>query len=368
MKLIPVSQPALIGNEKKYVKDCLDTNWISGKGKYLDLFEKKFADYINVKYAITCSNGTVALHLALLSLDIGNNDEVICPTFTYVATANSVLYTGAKPIFVDCEPDTWNLNPKKIEKLITKKTKAIIVVHIYGHPCDMEPILKIARKYNLYIIEDAAEALGSEYKGRKCGTFGDVATFSFYGNKIITTGEGGMVVTNNKEIEKKVKLLKGQGMDLKKQYWFKVVGYNYRMTNVQAALGLAQLENIKKFINQRRKIADLYNKYLADVDGITLPIEKPYAKHSYWMYSILVNDSTNRDRLMRFLKVRGIETRPFFYPMHTMPVHKKVGTDDLKISEKVSKKGINLPTFFGLKKKEIKFIAYKIKQFEDLIK
>jgi len=366
MKFIPVSQPALIGNEKKYINDCLRTNWISGHGKYLDLFERYFADYLEVKYAMTCSNGTVALHLVLLALNIRKGDEVICPTFTYVATANSILYVGAKPVFVDCEPDTWNIDSKKIEKLITKKTKAIIVVHIYGHPCEMDPILKIARRYNLYIIEDAAEALGSEYKNRKCGTFGEVATFSFYGNKTITTGEGGMVVTNNKKIGERIRLLKGQGMNSKKRYWFKVVGYNYRMTNIQATIGLAQLENIEKFLEKRRQIASWYKKYLSDISEVVLPIEKKYAKHSYWMYSILVNRKKDRNKLMEFLRNKGVGTRPFFYPMHIMPVYKKINSNkNLRVAEDIASRGINLPTFYELTERDIRYIASKIKKFYD---
>lgn len=367
MKIIPVSQPALIGNEKKYVNECLKSTWISSKGKYIDLFEKAFADYLGIRYALSCTSGTTALHLALLALGIKKGDEVICPTFTYVATANSIRYVGATPVFADCESDTFNINPFKIEKLITKRTKAIIVVHIYGHPCDMDPILKIARKYNLYVIEDAAEALGSQYKGRKCGTLGDVAIFSFYGNKIITTGEGGMVVTNNKKIAERVKLLKGQGMDPKKRYWFPILGYNYRMTNIQAAIGLAQLENIEKFISKRRKIAKMYNYYLKGIDGLVLPAEKNYAYHSYWMYSILIEDEyrRGRDEVMKFLAKNGIETRPFFYPMHTMPVYKKINKNkDLKISEDIAVRGINLPTFYSLKKKDIKFISHQLIKFK----
>ncbi len=355
MKFIPVSKPSLVGNEKKYITDCIKSSWISSHGKYIKMFEENFAKYLGINYATTCSSGTTALHLALLSLGVGCGDEVICPSFTYIATANSILYVGAKPVFVDCEPDTWNLDPQKIEKLITKKTKAIIPVHLYGHSCDMDPILKIAKKYDLYVIEDAAEALGSKYKGIKCGNFGDVSIFSFYGNKTITTGEGGMVVTNNKKLLKKIELLKGQGMDPKKRYWFSVLGYNYRMTNIQAAIGVAQLESIEKFVLKRRKIAETYNSCLKNIKGITLPVEKEYAYHSYWMYSILIK--RDRNKIMEFLMKNNIETRPFFYPMHVMPVYRKNDKNNLKTSEEVSKKGINLPTFFDLKKKEIQFIT-----------
>ncbi|KKR80710.1 MAG: hypothetical protein UU26_C0011G0001, partial [Candidatus Daviesbacteria bacterium GW2011_GWC1_40_9] len=257
---------------------------------------------------------------------IKNGDEVLCPTLTYIATANSILYVGAKPVFLDCQKDTWNIDPAKIEEKITKKTKAIIIVHLYGHSCDMEDILKIAKKHNLYVIEDSAEALGSKYlpadrqgKEKMCGSFGDIATFSFFGNKVITSGEGGMVVTNNDELAKKVALLKNQGMDTNKRYWHPVLGYNYRLTNVQSAIGLAQLENIGKFILKRRRIAKMYSRYLKNIEGITLSLEKDYTFHSYWMYCILIEKEygVDRDRLMSLLEKQGIQTRPFFYPIHT---------------------------------------------------
>jgi len=360
---IPVAEPALIGKEKKYVIDSLDSNWISCLGKYIDKFENKFARYLNIKHAATCSNGTVALHLALLALDIKPGDEVICPTFTYVATANSIKYVGAEPVFVDCEPDTFNIDPEKIEKKINKKTKAIMVVPIYGHPCDYDKIIQIANKYGLFIIEDAAEAIGAEYKGKKCGTFGHINTFSFFANKTLTTGEGGMIVTNNSQLDEKVRFYKGQGMDIKKRYWFKSIGYNYRMTNIQAAIGLAQLENIKKHLSKRKKIAKLYNKYLKNITEIQTPIEK-YGKHSFWIYSILVKNRADRDKLMLFLTNKGIETRPFFYPMHTMPVYDYVkNKSQLKTSEIIASMGISLPTFYNLKEKEIIYISNQIKNF-----
>lgn len=363
-KLISIAKPALIGNERKYVLDCLKTNWISSIGKYINLFEKRFSEYIGTKHAITCSSGTTALHLALLALGIKKEDEVICPVFTYIATANSILYVGAKPIFIDCEQSIWNIDSTKIEERITKKTKAIIITHLYGHPCDIDPILKIAKKYNLYIIEDSAEAIGSKYKEKMCGSFGDIATFSFYGNKIITCGEGGMIVTNDNELAKKVVLLKSQGMDSNKRYWFSILGYNYRMTNIQAAIGLAQLENIEKFILKRREIAKIYNYCLKDIEGITFPIEKDYAFHSYWMYSVLIEKEYRLDRneVIDFLAKQGIETRPFFYPVHTMPVYQGLNYYDFSISEEISRKGINLPTFYGLKEEEIRLIADFLKR------
>lgn len=362
-KSIPVSKPALIGKEKEYVLDCLESSWISSNGKYIELFESRFAEYMGVKHALSCCNGTVALHLALLALGIGLGDEVIVPTLTYVATANAVKYTGATPVFADSESDTWNIDPEKIEEFITNKTKAIIPVPLYGHPCDMDAIMDISRKHGLYIVEDAAEALGAEYKGRKCGSIADISIFSFYGNKTLTTGEGGMVVTNDDALAEMVRLLKGQGMDQKRRYWFPVVGYNYRMTNIEAAIGLAQLENIGKFLEKRRLIAMWYSENLKDIPGITLPVEKDYALHSYWMYTILIEDGfgKNRDEVIELLQRNGVETRPVFYPMHVMPVYKE-DSDRLKCAEGIALKGINLPTFYELTNEDVEFIGEVLKK------
>jgi perosamine synthetase len=362
-KRIPVSQPAFIGNEKKYVMDCMDTGWVSSIGKYVNEFETKFAAYIGSKYAVSCCNGTVALHLALMALGVAPGDEVIMPTLTYIATANAVKYCGAKPVFVDSEPETWNIDPALIAGKITKKTKGIIVVHLYGHPVDMDPVMEIAKKHNLWIIEDAAEAHGALYKGKMVGSFGDIATFSFFGNKVITTGEGGMVVTNNSKLAEKVRLLKGQGMDPGRRYWFPIIGYNYRMTNIQAAIGLAQLENIQRLLEKRRTIASLYHQQLGELKAfLTLTEEMKWARHSYWMYSILLKDtnSISRDRFMEMLGEKGIETRPLFYPMHVMPPYKQSAVD-FPVSTDVAARGLNLPTYSLLTEEDIKYIAQSIK-------
>lgn len=356
---IPIAAPALIGNEKKYVNDCLDSNWISSNGTYNKRFEDEFARYLGVAYAIACCNGTAALHLALLALGVGKGDEVIVPALTYVATANAVHYTGAEVVLADCESITWNIDPNNLENLITSKTKAIIAVPLYGHPCDMDAIIDMARKYGIYVVEDAAEALGAKYKDRYCGSIADISTFSFYGNKTITTGEGGMVVTNDAHLAAKVRLLQGQGMDPHRRYWFPVIGYNYRMTNIGAAIGLAQLENIEIFLAKRRIIASLYNKYLSGIHGIILPVQMSYAVHSYWMYSILVGYGykKTRDEVMSLLGKHGIETRPFFYPMHIMPVYKCDDTYDGKIATQIASQGINLPTFYDLREEDIEYIS-----------
>ncbi len=282
-KNYPVSETNLNGNELKYVTDAVSSSWISSNGKYIDLFENEFANYLGVKHAIAVSNGTVAIHLALLALNIGKGDEVIVPNLTYIATANAVSYVNATPVFADSEADTWNINPECIEKLITPKTKAIIPVHLYGNPCNMDKIATIAKNHNLYIIEDAAEAIGSQYHGKKTGSFGLISTFSFYGNKTITTGEGGMVATNDDELASKIRLFKGQGMSFTKRYWFDVIGYNYRMTNMQAAIGHAQMERINDLVNAKRQNARHYNRFLNDIDqsGFTCRIT--------WYYQYLLD-------------------------------------------------------------------------------
>lgn len=366
---IPVSQPALVGNEKKYVLDCLDSNWISSNGKYIHLFEQEFADYLGVKHALTCCNGTVALHLALLALGIGFGDEVIIPTLTYVATANAVTYNGAIPVLVDCEPDTWNIDPSKIENLITSRTKAIIPVPLYGHPCDMIPILEIAQRHGLYVVEDAAEAVGARYMGKLCGSIANISTFSFYGNKTITTGEGGMVVTNDDELAAKVRLFKSQGMEPTRRYWFSQIGYNYRMTNIQAAIGLAQMENIDLLLAKRREIAGWYNEHLSGIPGIKLPAIKKYAAHSWWLYSILIENEygESRDAVMDRLSEGGVESRPFFYPMHVMPVY-SVGGTFFDVAMDVSHKGINLPTFYGLCEQQVVHVATLLREIANPIK
>lgn len=360
---IPVASPSLIGNEQKYVIDCLESNWISSNGNYIEKFERSFAEFLGAKHSIACCNGTTALHLALLALGIGSGDEVIVPTLTYVATANAVAYTGAEVVLADCEPLTWNIDPDVLEPLITPKTKAIIPVPLFGHPCDLDPILALAKKYGLYVVEDSAEALGAKYKGNFCGSLADISTFSFYGNKTITTGEGGMVVTNDDDLAARIRLYKGQGMDPGKRYWFPVIGYNYRMTNIAAAIGLAQLENVHLFLNKRRKIAAWYTELLSEMPDIILPTVQEYAEHSWWMYSVLVEDGCgrSRDEVMEALATYGIETRPFFYPMHTMPVYAHRTTGNLLVSESVSAKGINLPTYYDLSQQDVEFIATVLK-------
>jgi perosamine synthetase len=362
-KLIPVAAPMLVGNEKAYVMDCLESTWISSSGKYVEQFEAEFADFCRVKHAISCCNGTVALHLALMALGVGLGDEVIVPTLTFVATANAVTYCGARAVFVDSEPETWNIDPGLIEAKITPRTKGIVVVHLYGHPVDMDPILSIARRHKLFVVEDAAEAHGAEYKERRVGSIGDIATFSFYGNKIITTGEGGMVVTNDDHLASRVRQLKGQGMDPNRRYWFPVVGYNYRMTNVAAAIGLAQLEKVEWHIERRREVARWYYEGLKDNPSLILPVEKEWAKNVYWMFSVLLDEKikTSRDEVMVRLLEQGIETRPIFHPMHVLPPYCSSSQDSsLPVAESIAQRGMNLPTWAGLGKKDVHFVCQSL--------
>ena len=363
-KKIPVASPMFLGNEKKYVNDCIESTWISSAGKYINEFETKFAQFCGVKHALSCSNGTVALHLALMALDIKAGDEVIVPTLTYIASANAVKYCGATPVFADSDRYTWNLDPKAFSAAITDKTRAVIVVPLYGNPVDMDAIMEIARSHNIYVIEDAAEAHGATYKGKKSGSIGDICSFSFFGNKIITTGEGGMVTTNSDELANKMRLLKGQGMDPTHRYWFNIVGYNYRMTNIEAAIGLAQLENIDEHMKNRLRVCAAYMKELSNMlDYIEFQSVQKDATHVQWMFSILIKDTVkkSRDELIEFLAQNNIETRPVFYPMHVMPPYYE--DKSYPNAEYISQRGLNLPTHCMLTQEDIVFVCDKIKEF-----
>ncbi len=367
--MIPVCEPFLDGNELEYVKEAISSTWISSGGKYIKDFEQKFPEYISVNYGTVTTSGTTALHLALRAIGVSEGDEVIIPAFTMIASAFSVCFCGAKPVFVDCDRETWNINPDLIEEKITSKTKAIMVVHIYGHPCNMAPILNIAKKHNLLIIEDAAEGMGSLYKGEKCGSLGDIACFSFFANKMITCGEGGIVVTDNQKFYDNCRYFKNLCFPLDKPRVFSHddIGFNYRMTNVHAAIVLAQLEKIDTYVKLRREHAKLYNERLKDVNGITLPCEKEWALNSYWMYSILIEDGfkLNRDQLMQALKEEGIGTRPFFVSMHRQKSLENFGCDcsgEYPVTDEISQKGLYLPSASGLKKEQIDIICDTIRK------
>jgi len=352
---IPLYKPYLIGNEKKYVNQCLDSTWISSKGNFISKFEQKFSNFIKVKYVTTATNGTCALHLSLLALGLKEGDEVIVPSLTYIASVNAISYVGAKPIFVDSLSTTWQMDPDDIRKKITSKTRAILCVHLYGHPCDMNKITKIAKENNLFLIEDCAEAIGSYFDNKHVGIFGDISTFSFYGNKTITTGEGGMVATNNHTIYEKVLKLKGQGLAKNKEYWHDIIGYNYRMTNICAAIGLAQLENIEIILTKKRNIAHCYKNYLLNTN-IEFQKNEYNVINSYWMFSVLFENEQIKEQIRQKLIEVGIETRTVFHPIHMMPMYKNINLQ-LKISERLSSLGINLPSWPGLKNNQIKFIC-----------
>ncbi len=357
----PVYQPAISGNEKKYVLECLDSTWISSKGKFINQFEKSFSEFLGVKYSASVSNGTVALHTALLALGIGPGDEVIVPTFTYIASVNAIHYTGAKPIFVDSQIDSWQMDPEDVKRKLSSNTKAIMAVHLYGHPCDMNKLTKLCADNNLFLIEDCAESFGSKYADNYTGCFGDIATFSFFGNKTITTGEGGMVSTNNEDLYNKIFHIKGQGLAKGKEYYHDIIGYNYRMTNICAAIGCAQLENAEKIIAKKRQIANWYSKALED-----LPLKSHQAVgpvfHTFWMITIMVDDELHRNKLRSFLKEKAIETRPGFYPVHKMPMYYEEG-EVFPIAESLGQRGINLPSYPELTQENVKYITEQIKLY-----
>ena len=358
-KFIPISKPFIGEEELRLVTDAVSSGWVSSLGPYIEEFENLFANYCECKYALTTSNGTVGLHLALEALGIKAGDEVIVPDLTFVATANAVSYTGAKPVFVDIEANTLCIDPEKIEEAITCHTKAIVPVHLYGHPANMDLINHIAEKYNIIVIEDAAEALGSQFKSRPVGSLGLCGVFSFYGNKLITTGEGGMIVTNDLSLYLKAKDLRDHAMSKERRYWHDSIGFNYRMTNLQAALGVAQIKRIDYFLNARREIMDWYRQDFYGFPRVILNREEKWAKSSFWMICLEIFDIdiAGRDDLIRTLKENGVDSRPFFYPISDMPMYTKSNTPN---SHKISSMGINLPIYIGLSRLDVKEISKKV--------
>ncbi len=366
--IVPVNEPELLGNEKKYILRCINTGFISSAGPFVEKFEKKFAKTVSRKFAISVVNGTAALQLAFESLNLKKGDEVILPSFTIISCVLPVVRSGLKPVLVDSDPITWNMDLDQVEKKITSKTKAIIAPHIYGLPIDMNRLLKIAKKNKLKIIEDAAEVLGLKYKNKMCGSFGDVSTFSFYANKHITTGEGGMIVTNDKKIAEKCKSLRNICFNNKRRFLHYELGWNYRFTNLQSAVGLAQLEKLNKFVNKKRLIGNIYNKHLSKINHFQTPLKKTkYAKNIYWVYGVVLKKKSiiNAESLMKKLKSFGIETRNFFWPLHKQPILNKMGLFKkvkLPVSENLAKNGIYLPTGIALTLSQQKFVINKIKK------
>ncbi|HEY6803770.1 MAG TPA: DegT/DnrJ/EryC1/StrS family aminotransferase [Pyrinomonadaceae bacterium] len=360
-RFIPVAAPVLAGKEEAYVLDCMRSGWISSAGKYVFEFERSFADFCGARHAISCNSGTAALHVALLSLGVGPGDEVIIPTLTFVATANAVTYCGARPRFVDIDPETWTIDPAQIEAKINPRTKVILPVHLYGQVANMEAITEIACKHNLFVIEDAAEAHGAKFRGRRVGSLNDVAAFSFYGNKIVACGEGGMVVTNSDEVARCATQLRGQGVDSSQRYWFPVIGYNYRMPNLTAAIGLAQLESIDWHLTRRRQVVGWYKDLLNEVPGISWQTTGENCEAVDWMFTIVMDEriQMERDEVMGRLAKRGIETRPVFYPMHILPPYQAMAADDgdFPVAERIARSGISLPTWSGLQLEEVEYVC-----------
>ena len=364
--VIPVCEPTLGGNELKYVQQAIETNWISSAGSFIREFEARFAAACGTKYGIACANGTVALHLALATLGLEPGDEVIIPTFTMIATINAVTYCGATPVLVDNEPDYWQMDVQQVADKITPRTKAIVPVHIYGHPVDMDALNEIACRHGILVIEDAAEAHGAEYKGRRAGSLGAAAGFSFYGNKILTTGEGGMITTGDQEIARLAWNLRDHAFSSERHFWHKFVGFNYRMTNLQAAVGLAQVERLDELVAARRRNAALYTRLLQDIPGITTPPEAEWAKNVFWMYGILVDRQAygmGRDQLRQVLADNGIETRTFFIPMHCQPVYWQAFRGQrYPVAEALCRDGFYLPSSSSLTAGEIERVAGVIRQ------
>ncbi|MBC7980411.1 MAG: DegT/DnrJ/EryC1/StrS family aminotransferase [Armatimonadetes bacterium] len=343
---IPVAAPVLADKTMAMVSECIEGTWISSAGKYITAFEQRFAEFTGSKHAIACTNGTAALHLALMGMDLREGDEVIVPALTYIATANAVRYCGATPVFADCDPLTLTLCPDSVEKNLTPRTKGIIPVHLYGHPVDMDRLNQMALTHGLWVVEDAAEAHGAKYRNRKVGSLADCATFSFYGNKIISTGEGGMITCDNDLLAAKLRLYRGQGMDPYRRYWHPVVGFNYRMTNIVAAIGLAQMERVETALAARQKVAHTYNRLLASAsDQLQLPHVAEWAHHVFWMYTVILKgiSEDRRDAIIQYMDHRGIETRPFFYPVNSMPPY--LGQKgEVPVSASLAASGICLPT------------------------
>lgn len=366
---IPLIKPLLDGRELEYVTDCILTGWISSQGKYVNLFEEAFSQYVGCSYCLAVSNGTVALHLALASFGIGPGDEVLVPNLTFAASVNPVLYVGATPVLIDVEPDTMAIDVNLAEQAITPRTRAIIPVHLYGHPVDMDQVMSLAKKYQLLVIEDCAEAIGSFYKGIHVGNWGNAAIFSFFGNKTLTTGEGGMVLFRDKSTRERARILRDHGMSPERRYWHNEVGYNYRITNLQAAVGVAQLERAGFFVERKRWIAEQYRKRLSLLSCLKLPQEYGDVINSYWLYTVLLTEelAPKRDQIIKSMKLNGIETRPVFYPMHRMPPYSAFAVNgaSYSVSNYISDSGISLPSGITLEVSDIAKVCDSLAQALD---
>jgi len=369
-KAIPVNSFLLTGNEKKYLNECIDTGWISGEGPFIEKFENAFCTYTGRKFGITVANGSAAIDIAVLAAGILPGDEVIMPAFTIISPALSILRAGGVPVLVDCDPHTFNMNPADVESRITPKTKAIIMVHIYGLPVDVDEILNLAEKYNLVVIEDAAEMHGQSYKNKRCGSFGHLSTFSFYANKLVTTGEGGMILCDDSEMAKTCRRLKNLAFHPDRpRFVHEEFGYNYRMTNLQAAVGLAQFEQIDSFVERKRKMGAYYNdqlRFLVDY-GYQLPLPaNGQAENIYWVYGIVAPSQDEKENLLQYLHKHFIGTRPFFWSMHEQPLFAKMNLfvhESYPVSEQISRRGFYIPSGLGLTEEDLETVSLTIRKF-----
>lgn len=369
---IPLSVPEMNGNEWKYVKECLDTNWVSSAGPFVDRFERQLAEYVDAKYAVATVNGTAALHVALLVAGVQPDEEVLVPALTFISPANAVRYAGAWPVFIDVEPDHWQLDSQKVQdfveqqcdwrdgKLINKTTRrrvrALLPVHILGHPCDLDALFDIARKFNLVVVEDATECLGAKYKNRMVGSRGDIACFSFNGNKIMTTGGGGMLVTNNPDLAERARYLTTQAKDDPFEYVHNEIGFNYRLTNIQAAIGCAQMEQLDGFVNRKREIAATYERELQNIGGIRFMKEASWAFSTFWLYTILIDEKEygiDSRALLKQLNRNGVQSRPLWQPLHRSPAHKDSQSFNIRVADVLNRDGVSLPCSVGLSEQEM---------------
>jgi len=363
MESIPVNEPLLNGNEQKYLSQCIDTGWISSEGPFVQQFEAQFTKRVSRQHGIAVANGSAALDCAISALQIGPGDEVILPTFTIISCAGAIVRSGARPVLVDCDPNTWNMDVNQIEKKITSKTKAIMAVHIYGMPVDMAPVMDLAANYHLHLMEDAAEAHGLTYNNRPCGSFGDLSTFSFYPNKLITTGEGGMIVTDDEKLAERCRSLRNLCFQTGQRFVHEELGWNLRMSNIQAALGVAQMERFDEFLAKKRHIGQQYTQLLKDIDGIELPVSQtPFAHNAYWVFGVVLNDELPFDasEVIARLNSQGVGCRPFFWPMHEQPVFLKMGlfeNERYPIAERISRRGFYIPGGLAITDKQIKQVS-----------
>ncbi len=365
--MIPVNEPKLPSSAKKLLAECIDTGWISSEGPFVKQFEDMFAQYIGVKHGIACCNGTVALELAVAALRIGPGDEVIMPAHTIISCAQAAVRRGAIPVLVDSDPETWQMDVEQVEARITGRTRAIMPVHTFGHPVDMAPLLELADRHGLYIIEDAAEAHGAEYKGRRCGSMGTAAAFSFYANKVVTTGEGGMVVTNDDALAERLRFLRNLCFEPQQRFLHRELGYNFRFTNLQAAMGVAQMTEIDALVARKVWIGQEYTKRLAGVRGIRIQAVREWAKHIYWVYGLLLDDDVPFDAVQwaKMLREKGVDTRPFFWPLHQQPALLGMGLfqgESYPVAEKLARRGLYLPSGMALTLDQINQVTEVVKE------